>query len=92
MKVRIFKGKHLTTNLVESKHSQAKGNGTGRKQQDEEYDHQLFALLAFLVEYEYLPFTNLSKRSLYKDLMGNKKKKRSGIESLKKTVNQFKPS
>ncbi len=29
---KIFKGKHATTNLIESKHSQVKGNSAGRKQ------------------------------------------------------------
>ncbi|GAH55137.1 unnamed protein product, partial [marine sediment metagenome] len=47
---KIFKGKHVTTNLIESKHSQVKGNGAGRKQRDAEYGHQLFTLNAFFVE------------------------------------------
>ena len=79
---KIFKGKHLTTNLIESKHSQVKRNGAGRKQQDKEYGHQLFALHAFLVEHEYLPFTNLSGRPLYKYLMMDVKKKEGGYRIL----------
>ena len=75
---KIFKGKFVTTNLIESKHSQVKGNGAGRKQQDEEYGHQLFTLHAFIVEYEYLPFTNLAGRPLYKYLMIENKKKEDG--------------
>ncbi len=75
---KIFKGKHATTNLMESKHSQVKGNGAGRKQQDEEYGHQLFTLHAFIVEYEHLPFTNLAGRPLYKYLMIEAKKKEDG--------------
>jgi len=30
----IFKGKHITTNKIESKHSQFKGAGEGKKQRD----------------------------------------------------------
>jgi len=86
---KIFKGKHLTTNLIESKHSQIKGNGAGRKQQDKEYGHQLFSLHAFLVEHEYLPFTNLSGRPLYKYLMIDHEKKEVGyviLENDRKSV------
>ncbi len=77
---KIFKGKHITTNLIESKHSQIKRNGAGKKQRDKEYGHQLFALQAFLVEYKYLPFTNLSGRPLYKYLMKDGKKKKIGYK------------
>jgi len=80
---KIFKGKHVTTNLIESKHSQVKGNGADRKQQDKEYGHQLFSLHAFLVEHEYLPCTNLSGRPLYKYLMMDVKKKEVGYVILK---------
>ena len=86
---KIFKGKHATTNLIESKHSQVKGNGAGRKQQDEEYGHHLFALHAFLLEHEYLPFTNLAGRPLYKYLIKDQKKKEVGykiLESKRKSV------
>lgn len=79
---KIFKGKHFTTNLIESKHSQVKRNGAGRKQQDKDYGHQLFALHAFLVEHEYLPFVNLSGRRLYKYLMVDVKKKEGGYRIL----------
>jgi len=34
---KIFKGKHMITNLIESKYFQVKGNGADRKQQDKEY-------------------------------------------------------
>ena len=73
---KIFKGKHLTTNLIESKHSQVKGNGAGRKQRDGEYGHKLYALHTFLVEYGYISFTNLMGRPLYKYLMKDYKKKK----------------
>ncbi|KKN64159.1 hypothetical protein LCGC14_0494530 [marine sediment metagenome] len=79
---KIFKGKHVTTNLMESKHSQIKGNGAGKKQRDAEYGHQLFALNAFFVEFHYLPFTNLAGRPLYKYLMIESKKKEVGYRIL----------
>ena len=75
---KIFKGKHVTTNLIESKHSQIKGNGAGKKQRDKEYGHQLFTLHAFFVEYGYIPFTNLTGRPLYNYLMKEEKEKRIG--------------
>ena len=75
---KIFKGKHITTNKMESKHSQIKRNGARRKQRDKEYGHKLFTLHAFLVEYGYIPFTNLAGRPLYKFLMKNNKKKKIG--------------
>jgi len=79
---KIFKGKHITTNLIESKHSQIKGSGAGKKQRDEEYGHLLFTLKAFIVEYEYIPFTNLTGRPLYSYLMIDIKKKKLGYQIL----------
>lgn len=84
---KIFKGKHATTNLLESKNSQVKGNGAGRKQKDEQYGHQLFTLHAFIVEHEYIPFTNLAGRPLYKYLMKDKKKKDVGYKILENKRN-----
>jgi len=75
---KIFKGTHITTNLMESKNSQIKGNGAGKKQRDAEYGHLLFTLHAFIVEYGYIPFTNLTGRPLYEYLMKDDKKKRIG--------------
>ncbi len=75
---KIFKGKHITTNKIESKHSQVKGNGAGKKQRDKEYGHLLFTLHTFVVEYGYIPFTNLTGRPLYKYLMKDVKKKKIG--------------
>jgi len=75
---KIFKEKTITTNLIESKHSQIKGNGGGKKQRDKEYGHQLFTLHAFLVEYGHIPFTNLTGRPLYNYLMKDDKKKKIG--------------
>ena len=79
---KIFKGKHITTNLIESKHSQIKGNGVGKKQRDKEYGHLLFTLHAFIVENGYIPFTHLVGRPLYRYLMKNKKKKKKGYQIL----------
>jgi hypothetical protein len=66
--------------LIESKNSQVKGNGAAKKQRDAEYGHQLFTLHAFLVEFQYLPFTNLTGRPLYNYLMKDEKKKKIGYK------------
>jgi len=79
---KYFKGKYITTNLIESKHSQVKRKGVGRKQRDKEYGHQLFALHAFLAEYDYLPFTNLVGRPLYRYLTKKVEKKGFGYTLL----------
>ena len=79
---KIFKGKHITTNKIESKHSQVKRNGAGRKQRDKEYGHKLYALHTFLVEYGYIPFTNLVGRPLYSYLIKSSKKKKVGYRTL----------
>ena len=80
--LKIFKGKHTTTNLIESKHSQVKGSGAGKKQRDKEYGHVLFTLHAFLVEHGHIPFTNLTGRPLYNYLMKDEKKKKIGYRIL----------
>ena len=79
---KIFKGKHITTNKIESKHSQVKRNGAGRKQRDKEYGHKLYVLHTFLVEYGYIPFTNLAGRPLYSYLIKSNKKKKMGYKTL----------
>ncbi len=79
---KIFKGKHITTNKIESKHSQIKGSGAGKKQRDKEYGHVLFTLHAFFVEYGHIPFTNLTGRPLYNYLMKDGKKKKIGYRIL----------
>jgi len=79
---KIFKGKHATSNLIESKNSQVKGNRAGRKQKDGEYGHRLFALHAFLLEHDQLPFTDLAGRPLYKYLTKEQKKKEVGYKLL----------
>ena len=84
---KIFKGKHITTNKIESKHSQVKRNGAGRKQRDKEYGHNLYVLHTFLVEYGYIPFTNLVGRSLYSYLIKSSKKKKIGYRTLQSDRN-----
>jgi len=79
---KIFKGKHITTNKIESKHSQVKRNGAGRKQRDKEYGHKLYAFHTFLAEYGYIPFTNLVGRPLYSYLIKSNKKKKMGYKTL----------
>jgi len=74
---KIYKGKCVTTNLMESKNAQVKGNGAQRKQQDPIYGHQLFALHSFIVDNKYIPFANLAGRPLYRYLM--KEQKRKGV-------------
>jgi hypothetical protein len=79
---KIFKGKHVTTNLIESKNAQIKGSGAGKKQRDEEYGHLLFTLHTFLKENGYVPFTNLTGRPLYNYLMVDEEKKKIGYQIL----------
>jgi len=49
---KIYKGKHLTSNLIESKNSQVKRHGGDRKQQDAVYGHKLFSFCAFVAEHD----------------------------------------
>ncbi|MEE9377361.1 MAG: hypothetical protein V3V33_04915 [Candidatus Lokiarchaeia archaeon] len=79
---KIFKGKHITTNKIERKYSQVKRNGAGRKQRDKEYGHKLYVLHTFLVEYGFIPFTNLTGRPLYSYLIKSNKKKKMGYKTL----------
>ena len=84
---KIFKGKHVTTNLMESKNAQVKGNGAQGKQQDPIYGHQLFALHSFVVDHDFIPFTNLAGRPLYNYLMKEQKKKEMGYKIPGKKLN-----
>jgi hypothetical protein len=79
---KIFKGKYITTNNIESKHAQVKGNGAGRKMRDREYGHRLYMLHSYIVEYDHIPFTNLAGRPLFRYLMKKSKKKRIGYKIL----------
>jgi hypothetical protein len=81
---KIFKGKHITTNKIESKHSQVKRNGASRKQRDKEYGHKLYTLHTFIVEYGYIPFTNLAGRPLYSYLIKNNKKEKIGYKTVER--------
>ena len=67
---------------MESKLSQIKRSGAGRKQRDNEYGHKLYAFHTFLVEYGYIPFTNLVGRPLYSYLIKSNKKKKMGYKTL----------
>lgn len=78
---KIFKGKHITTNIIESKHAQVKGNGARRKMRDKEYGHKLYMLHSYIVENEHIPFTNLTGRPLYRYLMKTTNKKRIGYKT-----------
>ncbi|MEJ2250397.1 MAG: hypothetical protein P8Y97_12195 [Candidatus Lokiarchaeota archaeon] len=86
---KIFKGKHITTNKIESKHAQVKGNGAGRKMRDGEYGHRLYMLHTYIVEYGYIPFTNLTGRPLFRYLMRESKKKRIGYKIMKNDRNHI---
>ena len=66
---KLFKGKCITTNLVESKHSQVKRKGHLRKQRDANYGHELFVFTAFVAETSHLPPITLTGRPLWKYLM-----------------------
>jgi len=81
---KIFKGKTITTNKIESKHSQVKRNGAGKKQQDQDYGHKLYMLHTYLLEYGHIPFANLTGRPLYRYLIKKNKKKKMGYKTFKK--------
>jgi hypothetical protein len=66
---KIFKGRVMTTALIESKNNQIKGMSGDRKQQDPDYNHKLFALSSFIVEFGFFPLVNLNGRPLFKYLM-----------------------
>lgn len=70
---KIFKGRVMTTSLIESKNHQIKSMSGDRKQQDPDYNHKLFALSSFIVEFGHIPHVNLSGRPLYKYLMKDHK-------------------
>jgi len=76
--VKIFKGKRVTTNWVESKHSQVKRKGASRKQQDVKYGDALFHVCAYLAERGDLPPVSLEGRPLFKYLVHNQGKSREG--------------
>lgn len=72
--LKIFKGKHVTSNIVEGKHSQIKSHGLLRKQQDPIYQHQEFVFRAYITEHGHLPQITLHGRYLWKYLIKPKKK------------------
>lgn len=72
--LKIFKGKHVTSNKVEGKHSQIKGHRHLRKQQDCVYQHQEFVFNAYIAEHGHLPPITLRGKYLWKYLIKSKKK------------------
>ncbi len=88
-----FKGKYMTTGLIESKHHQIKHTSGDRKQQEPGYNHLLFALSSYIIETGHIPNTNLQRRPLYKYLIIEKKKehlsyvtRENGIKRVQKTI------
>ena len=65
----IYKGKHLTSNLIESKNSQVKRHGGDSKQQNAVYGHKLFSFCPFVAEYDYLHLIQVEGRPLNNKLM-----------------------
>jgi len=74
--LKIFKGKHATTNIIEGKHSRTKGYGNLRKQQDLVYQHQESVLHAYISERGHFPLTTLYGKYLWKYLVKPEKKER----------------
>jgi len=69
-----FVGKCITSNQVESKHSQIKRKGASRKQQDPDYGNTIFQICTYLAETKHLPSITLEGRPLYKYLVKPLKK------------------
>ncbi len=72
--LKIFKGKYVTSNIVEGKHTQIRGHGLLRKQQDPIYQHQEFIFPAYIAEHEHLPQTTLHGKYLCNYLTKPKKR------------------
>lgn len=83
---KVFKGQHMTTGYVESKHHQVKSVGARRKQQDPQYNHELFALCCYIVDNGHLPSTNFQGRPLYKYLMKNQRQTKPHYVIMEKNV------
>ena len=88
-----FKGKYMTTGLIESKHHQIKNTSGDRKQQEAGNNHLLFALSSYVIETGHILKTNLHGRPLYKSSIKEKKKEllnyvtiKNGIKSVQKTI------
>ena len=78
--LKIFNGKCVTSNMVEGKHSQVKGKGNLRKQQDIVYQHQEFVFNAYVAEHGHLPPITLHGRYLWKYLVKPKKKEKKAYD------------
>ncbi|MFO8018481.1 MAG: hypothetical protein R6U96_07585, partial [Promethearchaeia archaeon] len=75
--LKLFKGKCISSNVVESVHSRIKRHRRLRKQQDPVYQHQEFVFHAYLQEHGHLPPVLLHGKYLWKYL--TKKRKREWI-------------
>ncbi|MFO8018533.1 MAG: hypothetical protein R6U96_07850 [Promethearchaeia archaeon] len=78
--LKIFKGKHLTSNVVEGKHSRIKANGNLRKQPDPVYQHQEFVLHAYISEHGHFPPARLQGKYLWKYLVESKEKEQKAYD------------
>jgi hypothetical protein len=75
---KIFLGKCITTNWMESKNSQVKRKGASRKQQDTNYSDALFKVCAYLAEHGHLPRVSLEGRPLFKYIVGDRGRSKEG--------------
>lgn len=75
---KVYLGKCITTNWIESKHSQVKRKGASRKQEDPAYGDALFQVCAYLAEHGHLPRVSLKGRPLFKYLVGDTGKSKEG--------------
>lgn len=66
--LKIFNGKHATTNKMEGNHSHVKGSRKIRKQPDPIYQHQEYALQSYILEHGHLPPATLRGKYLWKYL------------------------
>jgi transposase-like protein len=66
--LKLFKGKCVSSNVVEGVHSRIKRHRHLRKQQDPVYQHQEFVLYAYVSEHGHLPSATLYGKYLWKYL------------------------
>ncbi len=66
---KFFKEKCITSNQVESKHSQIKRKGASRKQPDSQYADALFRVCAYVAEHNCIPRFTIKGRPLFKYLI-----------------------
>lgn len=66
--LKIFNGKHATTNKMEGHHSHVKGSRKIRKQPDPIYQHQEYVVQSYILEHGHLPPATLHGKYLWKNL------------------------